>query len=522
MQGLTTEDVYAAIQDPAYHRHLLFSDSDKLLQAQLKRPLLQHETQGKLRGPQQEVMERVEKAMACKDGEIITVLFSRQTGKNEVEAMLECRALSIFHGIPESKWIRTAPTWKPQIVNSKHRLEKCLDQDPLIQMAGGYRPREGFIYQSGHCQVMFLSGGATSNVVGATASLCLSVDEAHKIDAGKFEEDFMPFTASTNAPSVLFGVAADELDLLHEYRSLNEGTDRSIVVPWDVWAEESPAYAAHCAGRVKKLGESHPVWLTQYCLKAVQSIGGYLSPKQQASLFSGEHPPLERPREGMRYGLLIDVGGESEIDADPATIMELEPGRDYTWVWVFEWDPRQRWDLYPEIRIVNAHWWPGVEHLGLVPTLVKLCKWWNVSSGVGDARGVGEALINGLSKHIPGILAYKASQMTASEDCFDLLARINAGTVLMWKGATSDEATARAYPLHQEAMLEARHTKYKITGHEYMNLCKPTGLGSTAKHIDAIKALTYLHRALKQPHVGLMAHMQQELEKQQEEKDGTA
>jgi hypothetical protein len=348
------------------------------------------------------------------------------------------------------------------------------------------------------------------------------VDEAHKIDAGKFEEDFMPFTASTNAPTVMWGVAADELDLLHEYRSLNEGTDRCIVVPWDVWAEESPAYAAHCANRLRKLGEDHPVWLTQYCLKPVQSIGGYLSPTQQASLFSGEHPALEKPRQGMRYGMLIDLGGESEMDADAASIMELEPGRDYTWIWVFEWDPRQKWDLYPQVRLVNAHWYVGADHMGLIPTVVKLCQWWGVTSGCGDAKGIGEAFMMALSKQVPCMEAYKASTMTASEDCFDLLARINAGTVRMWKGESKDEATARAHAMWSEARLEGRHTRYRITGHEYMNLCKPTGLGSTAKHIDAIKALTYLHRALRQPHSGLMAHMQQEIERQQEDENGSA
>jgi hypothetical protein len=453
----------------------------------LGRELKAHERQARLPWPQREIVRRVERAIAARDGEVLSLLMARQTGKNESEGLLEARALSIWRGVPGSTWVRVAPTWKPQIVNSKLRLEKHLKADPLL--AGRWVRREGYIYESGEAQIQFLSGGPTANVVGATASIALSVDEAHKIDRGKFEEDLGPFTASTNAPTLLWGVAADELDLLHEYRQRAEGTDRLLVFPADVWCELSAAYAAHYAARVATLGEDHPTILTQYRLIPIAAAGAYLNAVQRASLFNQDdaHPRLEAPREGMLYALVCDVGGESEEERDDAGEMAENPGRDYTMAWVLEVDPRASRHPYPMVRVVNGVWWVGRAHLEALKDLAAYCRHWGIERGVIDARGVGEALAMALQKRVPGILAYKATQADVSADCYDLLARINTGRVRFWKADPS------ADPELREAQAQARHTRYVIRGHELMALAKPPSHG---KHIDGIKALTYLHRAV--------------------------
>ncbi len=515
---LTQEDHQAAIEDVAYHRHLMFGQADEVRAEQLGYALTYPEAKGTLPWPQVQMMERVEQAIADKQGEILTLLASRQTGKNEVEAMLESRLLCIFSGVPGSTYIRTAPTWKPQIVQSKLRLEQHTESDPLLD-SDRLKPREGFLYQYGKAMLQFMSGGASSNVVGATASIALSVDEAHKIDSGKFEEDFMPFTASTNAPAILWGVSADKLDLLHEYRELNEGTDRCLVFPWDVWAELSPAYASHCEKRKKKLGESHPTWLTQYCLIPCEAAGSFFKEHHRSAFFSGTHPRLSQPRSGMAYVILIDIGGESELDADDAAIRLAEPGRDSTAIGIFEYDPAEPVgdDEWPITRLVQLLHWTGKKHVALcdadTSTLTELCSLalhWQVRSGICDARGVGHAVAKGLHRRVPCILPYEASNVSVSEDCYDLLSMLNAGRVTCYQADPAEDDERR------ELEDQTRWTKYVVSGHELLKIVKPTGEGSAHRHIDLVKMLTYLHRAMGTPHSGLLEHMRQQTKEQED------
>ena len=512
--SLTHEQEVAAIRDPAYHRHLCFGSVDRARQEQMGRPLLPHETQSKMFWPQVKIARRLERAVANREGGAFTIRSARQTTKNESEAQLESRMLAMFRGVPGSVYVRTAPTYRPQIVNSKLRLEKFLQRDPIL--AGRWRKREGFIIESGEAQIHFLSGGANSNIVGATASIALSIDEAHKIDAAKFEEDIAPFTASTNAPMFMWGVAAAKLDLLYEYHERNRGTDRFMEYPADVWCELNPAYAAHYAERVAKLGDDHPVILTQYKLVDVESIGGFMSDAQRASLFSGDHPRTEAPRAGMRYGALIDMGGESERDASSEDVRLEEPDRDSTIVWIFEWDPAAPALPYPLVRIVAGFWWTGQQHTSLLPEIRNLCAHWQIRAGCVDARGVGEAVAMGLSREFPCMVPYLASSVTVSQDCFDFQARLNTGRVKFWKG---DPA---ADDLLREVHAQARHTRYTIHGHELMKLSKPTGAGSGGQHIDGIKALTYLRVALEaSPRSGVFDMMVGKM-KEREAKGATA
>ena len=523
LMGVSLATAIRAIQDPEFHRFAMFGHLDRMLEEQLGRPVAYHEAQGRIPWPQLQVTRRIERAVADRRGEVITVRMARQTGKNETEAFLEDRVLSIFRAKPGSIWIRTAPTYRPQIVNSKLRLEKMLQADPLLK--GRTRAREGYIVESGGAQVQFLSAQVSASVVGATASVALSVDEAHKIDKGKFEEDFGPFTASTNAPTILWGVAADGLDLLEEYVQYNQDTDRNLHFPAEVWCELSEAYAAHYAERVRKLGEDHPVILTQYRLIPVEATGAYLNARQRSALFAGDHPRLPSPRAGYQYVLIVDIGGESEVDPEDRAAQEEGTEQDSTAAWIVEVDWRDvPADGFPLARVVDGHFWTNRPHMGTAEgheltvgqELLQLCSHWHVTAGAIDARGVGEAVAMAVSRQIPSVIAYKATSETVSEDCYDLLARLNAGRVRFWK------ADPAADPELREVHAQARHTRYEIRGHERMKLVKPTGTGSSKLHIDGVKALTYLHRAIESPEARLHAMLQDQVQQAREARSADA
>lgn len=451
---------YDTLQNVAYHRAVV-----------LNSPLYQ---------PQIDIINKCEYHIANKTGKTVVVRSARQTAKNECSAMLCTRTLSLYReegGI----YIRTAPTWKPQIINSKMRVAQFLNKDITTK---GWVPKEGYMFTLGNAIVQFLSTDKKANVVGATASICLDIDEAHKVDKGKFEEDFGPMAAFHNVPTIMWGVAADKQDLLYEHLQYNleNNPDCILQFPAEIWCELRESYARHYTERRNKLGTDHPVILTQYDLVDVDSIGGYLKKHHLTSIFSGDHAQYSAPKDGRTYATTIDIAGEDEEEElDP--LEKSEGSRDSTvaGMWEINWDKEV--NGYPLCRLVNIYWWTGKGLASQQKILANLLNIWQPHHVVVDARGVGEQIAAYLNDEY-GVEQYKASSQTVSEDCYNTLGMINNERIKIWKSDGSEE--------FNEFARQARHTSYEIKSHDLMRIVKPHGKG----HIDMIKMMTYLYRAV--------------------------
>jgi hypothetical protein len=122
----------------------------------------------------------------------------------------------------------------------------------------------------GQARIFFLSGAPTANVVGATASTLLECDEAQDVLTAKWDKEFAPMAASTNATCVFWGtmwtsqtLLARELRLARQRRR-KDGHRRVFVLGADDVAEEVPAYGKFVAEQIAKLGRSHPLVKTQF------------------------------------------------------------------------------------------------------------------------------------------------------------------------------------------------------------------------------------------------------------------
>lgn len=455
------------IQDPQYHREAVMK--------------INH-----LYPPELEAINLVEHHIAQQTGKTITIRSARQTMKNECSAMICTRMLHIFQ-YRGGTYIRTAPTWKPQIINSMKRVEGFLRIDPVLD---NYRPRHGYMFEYHNADITFLSTDKHANVVGATASIALDIDEAHKVDKGKFEEDFGPMTAFHNVPIIMWGVAADKQDLLYEYvqHNLEHNPDCVLQYPASIWCELLPQYAKHYEERVAKLGADHPVILTQYDLVDVDSIGGYFTKAQQTSLLSGDHEQYSAPKDGRSYVITIDIGGEAE-EEESNPLVKAEGARDSTVALIWEIDHKDEVNGYLMCRLVDVHWWTG-KSLGDEPSglpgqqtiLLKLLQTWQPHYTVVDGRGVGEQIANYLDTNW-GVEVYKASALSVSDDCYGLKAMINNDRV---KVHLDDQS-----PEYAELVRQIKHTAYEIKSHDQMRITKPHGKG----HIDMVKAMTYLYQA---------------------------
>lgn len=453
----------------------------------------QHISKRPLRGPQAEIIKRIEAFVAAHKGGVMPIRSARQTGKNEKSAVLQKRHLlrrQFSHQI--SSWIRTAPTYAPQIVNSKKRLQEILQMDsknvahhPLF-MGDKIHKTEGYIWRYGNATVEFLSSGPMSNVVGATASECLDMDEAHKVKKEKFDEDFAPFTASTNAATLLWGVASDGLDTIEWYRQKNieDGQKHlNLDYPCDIWMAENPIYAAHVESRIKALGYDHPIIKTQYRLIPVSAEGAFINGKQALSLLKSDHQRSLVPKPGRRYEMLVDVAaGNEEMNPDDLLKGEEDTKTDSTMVWVYEVSNELATNnMFPIIKIAQCYWWTGVSLPTQEKDLETIIKAWRPSKVTIDAVGVGRQMAEAMTKKFGSYMvnAYVASHSTVSDDCFDLLARLNFDSVKMFQNDGSPEWT--------EFERQVGWTKY-ASDKGKMKLIKP----KADKHIDMVKALTYI------------------------------
>lgn len=436
------------------------------------------------------IISLLQKEMLKPQGGMFTIRLPRQSGKNEISAFLQKWAMLAFQkrgGI----YIRTAPTYRPQIVNSKLRLESSFKNDPLFKTKP--RPREGYIYEFGTVQVKFLSSQKQSNVVGDTASIALDIDEAHTVDQHKFYEDFYPMSSSKGVPIFLFGPAAVKADLLYETRIANDAHGESWrnfqYTAYDVM-RYNPAYEVTFNQAVRALGEDHPIIRTQFLMEDVDGAGMFLSQFHVESISAGDHPRLDAPRDGCTYYSCIDIAGEDEYEVDLADAVSGR--RDSTVHVIFEIDKNNKVMGLPLCRIVKFYVYIGKKLqtsaegiLGQQELLLQQLKLWRVRKCVVDARGIGEAVASYLFDRHKGIIKYKAGLDSVSHDCYGLLAMLNNERLKLYRNDGSVE--------YKEFQKQMRWTSREIVNGDKLKLLKL----SENKHIDMVKACTYLYQMVE-------------------------
>ena len=383
-----------------------------------------------LRAYQREAGAAILDSALRRRGLSFAVLMSRQAGKNELSALIEAYLL-ILRGVKGGQIVKASPTYRPQTLNSRLRLQERFPYPSHL------RRREGHILEFGKARCIFLSAAPSANVVGATASLLLECDEAQAVDPAKWQRDFAPMAASTHATTVFWGTAWTDRTLLARVaRQLREqeaadGVRRVFVYDADVVAAEVPAYARHVADQVARLGREHPLVRSQYYLEEIQGEGGLFPAVRQAQL-RGTHPRQAAPTPGRAYALLIDVGGAA-AEATPGRGEDRERNarRDATALTVVEIDATAAPDLtlgLPLYRIIDRRLWLGVGHASLYGQLVDLAHHWQAAHIVVDATGVGAGLAQFLARALgPRVVPITLNAATKSSLGWRLQALIDTG-----------------------------------------------------------------------------------------------
>lgn len=355
-----------------------------------------------LRGYQIEVAKAIIDSVVQKKGLEIAVVFSRQAGKNEVAAHIEAFLLNLYSQVAGACIVKTAPTHKPQLINSKRRLAWALS-NPWNRRKWG--KEEGYIYTLGKASIAFLSGKPGTDVTGATASIMLEFDEAQSFSELKGEQEFAPMCAAFNATRVYYGTIRTSNTYLskkiRELRAMEavDGIKRVYMVPWDRVSEENEAYRKFVSEEIRKKGWNHPIIRMEYRLDEVDDKGGMFGPRRR-SLMQGDHERYHSPQEGKVYAATLDVAGEDEA----AGMEELaRPGRDYTVATVVEVDLSTLRDPAvgaPTYKVVDCWVDHGSKHFsttGESSVALWLLAWfqkWRCKYVVADCSGVGSGLVS--------------------------------------------------------------------------------------------------------------------------------
>ena len=396
-----TEAMVLPRTDFSYSQRMRLSETDKLSRPDFLRSLRKvgnfTRVFGgiKLRAYQQAAANAIVRSVLENQGLSIVVMFPRQSGKNLMQAQLEVYLMTLL-AEEGAEMVKFSPTYQPQSLNAMRRLETALEANVLTR--GKWHKSAGNHYRFHKSHLTFLSAAPGSNIVGATASTLLSLDEAQDIEIAKYDKQIAPMAASTNATRVFWGTAWSAQTLLaRELRAAREaeardGIRRVFQISAEEVRREVPAYGLFVDEQVARMGRNHPMVRSQFFSEEIDFAGGLFTPSR-LGLMQGAHPALDTPLPGKRYALLIDLAGEDEALRQGGADTELDnPARDLTAVTVVELDfSLLGEDLVgkPIYRVVNRLVWQGERHSTLYARLLHLADLWQPEKIVVDASGVG-------------------------------------------------------------------------------------------------------------------------------------
>lgn len=391
-----------------------------------------------LRPYQLEAGRAIYESVVDQKGWSISVEIARQGGKNELSVQIEAWLLSRYLD-QQVDGVKCAPTFEPQGRISLRRLWSRLVEARLASVAS---VEAGHAVRVCRARQLFLSAEPGANVVGHTAQLMLEVDEAQDVDEEKFDRDFRPMAATSNATTVFYGTAWDDRTLLerakqhHLELERSDGIRRHFEYDWEVVARYNPAYGRYVESERERLGEQHPLFLTQYCLKPISGGGRLFSAGQLAQLRGG-HPRQRSPRAGETYvaGLDLAGGADGEAAGDrDATVLTIARAA-YPESTAIVQEPR--------LEVVEHYVWTGEPHETLLPRLADLLREvWRVRRVAVDNTGLGETmarlLASVLGSHV--VTPVRFTQESKSRLGYGLLAATNGGRLKLYAGDGSVES----------------------------------------------------------------------------------
>ncbi|TAJ17071.1 MAG: hypothetical protein EPO65_12030 [Dehalococcoidia bacterium] len=397
-----------------------------------------------LRRYQAEIARAILSRIASGEGGSISVEVARQGGKNETSAQVELFTL-VSHANTGGTIVKCAPTLRPQVFISLDRLESRAIEAGFASAVH----RTSTSLRCDRSAAHFLSAERHANVVGHTADLLLEVDEAQDVDPEKFDRDFRPMAAASNAPVVYYGTPWGPNSLLAQARAHHVALERRggrrchFHIDWEQVAASHPPYRQYVEAERERLGERHPLFRTQYLLEEVADAGRMFDPATLAQI-EGDYERRHLPQPGERYVAGLDLAG-------PALDGRVSDDRDRTVLTIARVVRRSRpadGSPLPTVEVVEHQSWQGAPTESLLQALAdRLRRVWRIGRLAVDATGLGapitDLLAGALGRGVVEPVVFTSERK--SRLGYGLLAAAHAGRLRLYRqDHTADRALCRA------------------------------------------------------------------------------
>ena len=324
-------------------------------------------------------------------GQTITVLISRQGGKNETLiswvvlplAML-CPGIRIGFYAPTFTQA-TAVTMRRIKARLKHRkfngrIEKQNQQFVQFKLPKG--ARGPFADRSEGSLIGVFSHEPEAKKEGFTWDLII-IDEAQDLDREVFEVEIEPMGASTDATYAFIGTPWSIESIFYDKVQAAKAKGLHFEFPWEVVASTSASYAKFIAKKIDELGRESIAFLTQYALQWVSAVGKFFDPGLFETYASPAHSWIAKPEPGKTYVAGIDVAGDDpnntgKTDFTVLSFCEVDSSK------VKDRDDR------PDTCLVNQTAWRGKDWELQYEDVVSLLRLWQPRMTVIDATGMGD------------------------------------------------------------------------------------------------------------------------------------
>lgn len=297
---------------------------------------------------QQQFAKRIVRSVLDGDGDEITALFSRQSGKSETVSTI-CGGLAIilpilanmpmFINDPRLQMFKHgfmigifAPTLnQAQIVFGRmkkrmgsKRAEEILS-DPEISLSFDVANGQNVIL-SNNSLISCKSASEGSNIEGDSYMLII-VDEAQDVGNFKYSKSISPMGAFYNATKILIGTATtrkgfffDSIDR-NKKEHTNGGKRNHFEYDWRTVAKYNPNYLKYIEGEKKRLGEDSDEFQMSYCLRWILSRGMFITSELFDKLANKELGLV--PSDFTKSHIAgIDLG--KKMDSTVITILEVD------------------------------------------------------------------------------------------------------------------------------------------------------------------------------------------------------
>ena len=433
----------------------------------------------------------------------ICFIAARQSGKNESNARAELRLLSIYSQYErELEIVKAAPTWRPQCLISKERLQRVA-ATPLFTELIKPRWAEGYQLHVGRASMKLVSADPKANNVGLSATLLLSADEAQDIEIEKWDVNFNPMTLDTGAPCIMSGTSWRTDSLLERQRQRAEefqnkhGFRCLYVYPWWRIAEEHEEYGRIVEKEIEYYSEDHILIQTQYCCRPIESAGMLLN-SADMGLVVGDHQRATHPMDGRVYVAGVDWAALREQDQEELLRNpQARRHRDSTVVTIGELVNRVDRDTgrrVPVIRVVDHLWIRNLDPETAIDTIYRFVfETWRCARGVLDANGVGQTPSERIRMRRPA--ACTALHLTAtikSRLGYDLQGAIKTDRLKMYRSDDTDEWGEAMFQLRQCRRTEIKESLIMRWGAPNVRI------GDRDIHDDFVLSLAYCLEAAQE------------------------